>query len=172
MQEEMLRRDWKRLRPAIAVRWPRLTEDDLVAIDGDPAWLVDALVARYGIERTVADREWRAFAAHLVNGESGAFSTLRHDARGVLEPGATKVREGFADLAAGLGALAREAGALGRERAVEAAHGAQDAARERFGDTADQIERTLAQVGGFVRERPYTALGIAFVAGWLVFGRK
>lgn len=172
MQDDMLRRDWKRLRPAVAARWPRLTADDLVAIDGDPAWLVDALVARYGIERSVAEREWRAFAAHLGNGETGPFSTLRQDARVALEPGAAKLREGVAEIAAGLGALAREAGALGREQAGAAAQGAQDAARERFGETGEQIGAAFDKVGDFVRERPFTALGVAFIAGWLVFGRK
>ena len=82
------------------------------------------------------------------------------------------MREGFAELAAGFGVIAREAGALGRERAGAVASSAQDAARERFGPVGDQVEQALAQVGGFVRERPFAALGIAFVAGWLVFGRK
>ena len=172
MQEEALKRDWRRIRPAVAARWPKLTEDDLVAIDGDPAWLVDALVARYGIERGVAEREWRAFAAHIGNGQTGPFSTLGQDARNALEPGAAKVREGFAELAAGFGVIAREAGAMGRERAGAVAANAQDAALERFGPVGDQVEQALAQVGGFVRERPFAALGIAFVAGWIVFGRK
>ncbi|HVF34467.1 MAG TPA: hypothetical protein VND91_04030 [Candidatus Saccharimonadia bacterium] len=172
MQEQAMRRDWKRLRGAVAARWPRLTEDDLVAIDGDPAWLVDAIVARYGIERGVAEREWRAFAAHLGNGETGPFTTLGRDARNVLEPGAAKLREGITELAAGFGAIAREAGALGRERAGVAAEEAKIAAGERLGELGDQLETMFAPVTIFVRERPYAALGIAFVAGWLVFGRK
>lgn len=172
MQQESMRREWKRLRGAVAARWPRLTEDDLVAIDGDPIWLVDAIVARYGVERTIAEREWRAFAAHLGNGETGPFSTLRRDAREALEPGTAKLREGIAELAAGFGAIAREAGALGKERAGAAAEDAQLAARERLGELGAQLETSFAPVTRFVRERPYTALGIAFVTGWLVFGRK
>ena len=172
MEEQAMRRDWKRLRGAVAARWPRLTEDDLIAIDGDQAWLVDAIVSRYGLERGVAEREWRAFAAHLGNGETGPFTTLKRDAQAAIEPGAAKLREGFAELAAGLGAIAREAGALGREKAGEAAEDAQLAARERFGELSEQIETVFAPVTSFVRARPYTSIGIAFVAGWLVFGRK
>lgn len=171
MQETEFRREWKRLRPQVAARWPRLTEDDLVAIDGDPVWLVDAIVARYGVERGIAEREWRAFALHLGNGSSGPFSTLRTDARDVLEPGATKLREGFSELASGLGALAREAGSLGRERAGAAAASAQDA-RDKLGAVGAQLDETLGAIGDFVRERPFASLGIAFAAGWLLFGRK
>lgn len=169
-EQAALQRDWKRLKPAVKARWPRLTEDDLVAIDGDPAWLVDALVARYGIERAAAEREWRSFAAHLGNGASD-YSTLKLDARDALEPGAAKLREGFAELAAGFAAIAREAGTLGRARAGAAAGNAQEAARAKLAELGD-VEGTLDRVGAFVRERPFTAMGIAFVAGWLLLGRK
>src|SRR5688572_22612858 len=86
-EEPLLQRDWKSSRRAVQARWPRLTEDDLVAIDGDPAWLVDAIVARYGIGRVAAEREWRSFAAHLGKGRSD-YPTLKLDAREALEPGA------------------------------------------------------------------------------------
>lgn len=172
MQETEFRREWKRLRPQVAARWPKLTEDDLVAIDGDPAWLVDAIVARYGVERGIAEREWRAFAAHLGNGSAGPFATLRTDARDVLEPGAAKLREGFSELASGLGALVREAGSLGREHAGAAASGVQASARDRLGAVGAQFDETFGAIGDFVRERPFTSLGIAFAAGWLLFGRK
>ena len=169
-EQPLLQRDWKSLRRAVKARWPKLTEDDLVAIDGDPAWLVDAVIARYGIERSVAEREWRSFAAHLGNGASD-YSSLKLDARDALEPGAAKLREGFAELATGFAAIAREAGALGRARAGAAAGSAQEAARAKLAELGD-VEGTLDRMGTFVRERPFTAMGIAFVAGWLLLGRK
>ncbi len=172
MREEELKRDWRRLREVVKARWPKLTADDLAAIDGDPAWLVDALIARYGIERAAAEREWRAFAAHLGNGKTGPFETLRVDARDALEPGAAKVRAGIAELADGLRALAREAGTLGSERVHELAGTARDTARENFAELGDRVEGSFERIGTFVRERPYTALGLAFLAGWLVFGRR
>ena len=57
--------DWPRHRDALQVRWPKLTDGDLLAIDGELDYLVEALQLRYGIARAEAQAQSDAFVAEL-----------------------------------------------------------------------------------------------------------
>ena len=180
MNEAAVKARWRELRGDARARWPRLTEDDVAAIDGDRVWLGTALRTRYGwsearvrfeIERLLAP----AGTVHAINGEAG----LSDAARTAFAPGLHKVREGLDDLGQGARAFVGDIGERARDRASEAgarAGAAADAARERVREGAQQVgDRAgdwLAKAEGFVRERPLAAIGIAFAAGWLLFRRR
>lgn len=178
MDAAHLREHWKSLKDAVCARWPLLTGDDLVLIDGDADYLASALEARYGWTPERADREVRAFAA-TGNGNGNGEAHFVDAARASLGPGARKVREGLDELGVGIRELAREqarrakdAASSRADRVQDGAHAAAESARERAAAAGEKLEDALARVEQFVRERPFTSIGIAFVAGYLLFGRK
>lgn len=198
MQSDELKHQWPRLRRQVQKRWPRLTDDDLAAIDGDHAYLIEALVARYRFAEVEAEREWRSFAGGVGNGHESVLAELKHSASEALAPGTQKIREGLSDIGSGLRTLAGDARFATREglddmlgATREGIGNALGAARGSVGDaverarltTEDAADRSLAELAGsakgalekaeqFVRDRPFAALGIAFVAGWLILGRR
>jgi ElaB/YqjD/DUF883 family membrane-anchored ribosome-binding protein/uncharacterized protein YjbJ (UPF0337 family) len=179
MDATMLKQNWKDLRAAVRARWPLLTDDDLVLIDGDADYLAASLEARYGWSADRADRE----VSHFVPAERGnghtSGATFVDAARESLGPGARKVREGLDELGEGIRALAREqtqrardAAASGADRVQDGAQHAAEATREKAAAAGEKLEDLLERVEQFVRERPFTSIGIAFAAGYLVFGRR
>jgi len=52
---------WKQFRGEIKRKWAKLTDDDLLRIEGDYDKLVGALQERYGKSAEEADREARTF---------------------------------------------------------------------------------------------------------------
>ena len=168
MRQHELNGDWPRLGDEIRARWPRITPGDLLAIDGDFEYLVEALQLRYGIGRAEAQAQSDAFVASL-RGEGIA------GARATLAPGVAKIREGLAELGAGLRTLAGDTVERGRDAARETGAGIdelRESAREQAQRVAQRSDEVLERTGRYIRERPFTAMGIAFVAGWLLLGRK
>ena len=172
MDNEQLKHEWPRLRVLVQKRWPRLTDDDLVAIDGDHEYLIEALVARYNYDEPQAEREWRTFAGGVGNGHDSVLGELRYSAQASFGPGATKIREGFQELGAGLRAFASDARVASVEKVVVTKESAQMTAEQQLDHLRETASSALEKAELFVRERPFAALGIAFVAGWLVLGRR
>ena len=171
MDNEQLKHDWPRLRLLVQKRWPRLTEDDLVAIDGDHEYLIEALVARYNYDEPQAEREWRTFASGVGNGHDSVLAELKYSAAASLSPGAQKVKEGLHELGAGLRTLASDARYASVGKVVEKTETAQMTAEQSLEQLKESAGTALEKAELFVRERPFAALGIAFVAGWLILGR-
>ena len=79
------------------------------------------------------------------------------------------------ELGAGLRALAGDTVERGRDAARETGAGLgemRDTARETAQRAVQRSDEVLERTGRYIRERPFTSLGIAFVAGWLLLGRK
>jgi ElaB/YqjD/DUF883 family membrane-anchored ribosome-binding protein len=167
---DTLKRDWKRLRATVQARWPLLTDVDLVAIDGDRDYLVQALVHRYGFDAARAEREWRAFAAHLD--DAGPDAASRASLRNALGPAIAKLRESLAELGAALRAIVGDTVEHGRGRAHDAVDQARDTTRDAAAAVVERTEAWLDRGERFVRERPLTAVALAFAAGWLLFHRR
>ena len=181
MDADRFKQRWSQARGTLRARWPELSEDDLDAIAGDYTALVAALGRRYqwGSDRAAAEAE--AWLRELANGggahgprepEPPAFTDT---ARAALGPGARKVREGLEELGEGVRNLAREAGDRARTKAKESgekisdkAQAARETARDKASDLNEQMHDALEQAERFVRERPFTSLGIAFAVGYLI----
>jgi ElaB/YqjD/DUF883 family membrane-anchored ribosome-binding protein len=104
--------------------------------------------------------------------ENGKDSGFRSVAKETLSPGAAKLLDALQELGVGVAGLADEAAqrmretlATGTETVGERAAHATQATREKAGDVLRQTET-------FIRERPFTALGIAFLAGYLLSSRR
>lgn len=102
-------------------------------------------------------------------GSPGALHDVRPadgEASATAEPGSVRTAWGalagaFADF---LAALAR----AGRTRVAVATEPVREAAAHK----REQLEDVIARTERFVRERPLASLGIAVLAGWLLFGRR
>ena len=104
--------------------------------------------------------------------ENGGDPGFRAVAKETLSPGAAKLLDALQELGVGVAGLADEAAqrmretlAGGTESVGERAAQATHATREKAGDVLRQTET-------FIRERPFTALGIAFLAGYLLSSRR
>jgi len=67
MNTEMLRGRWNQLRGDIRSRWGKLTDDDLIHIQGESEKMIGKLQERYGYKRDQAERELNEF----LNARSG-----------------------------------------------------------------------------------------------------
>lgn len=59
MNSDQLQGNWKQLKGAVKEQWGKLTDDDLVRVEGDYEQLIGKIQERYGIEREEADRQIR-----------------------------------------------------------------------------------------------------------------
>lgn len=164
--------DWPRHRDALRARWPKLTQGDLLAIDGDREYLLEALQMRYRIDRAAAEAETAAFVAGLRDTDGGGHAGFSQAAREAIAPGAAKIREGIADIGSGLRTLAGDTVDRGRGAVREASGEIGETARDGIHQIAERSDEVLQRAERYIRERPFTALGIAFVAGWLLLGRR
>jgi ElaB/YqjD/DUF883 family membrane-anchored ribosome-binding protein len=183
MDTDRFRQRWKEARGTLRARWPELSEDDLDAIAGDFAALVSALERRYQWTSEQAAAEAETWVRELANGagageRKGEGVAFTDTAKATLGPGARKVREGLEVLGEGVRNLARVASDRARAKARESgekisdkAHAAGDAAREKASDVNDHFHELLEQTENFVRERPFTSLGIAFAVCFLLSRR-
>jgi uncharacterized protein YjbJ (UPF0337 family) len=60
MQMRRLRSDWEQ---ESRRRWPKLTDEDISAVDGECSNLVDVVERRYGLEHDQAERQVDEFCA-------------------------------------------------------------------------------------------------------------
>ncbi len=104
--------------------------------------------------------------------DNGSDPGFRAVAKETLSPGAAKLLDALQELGVGVAGLADEAAhrmretlAAGTESVGERAAQASQATREKAGDVLRQTET-------FIRERPFTAIGIAFLAGYLLSSRR
>lgn len=66
MNWDQIKGDWKQVSDKIKLTWGKLSEDDLTAIAGDREQLTGLLQARYGYERTKAEKKVDEFALGLT----------------------------------------------------------------------------------------------------------
>ncbi len=177
MDPSTLKSQWPQWRATLQQRFDQLDAADLAAIGGESSLLVETLQRRYGWDRARAEQE---LAAALDAAPAAAPAVpLGEQARVTLGPAAAKLREGLSELGQGLRALAGEAahqaGDTARargEQVAEVAAQAQARAHDALAGAGDAAQHLLQSTEKFVRERPFTAVGIAFLAGWLLLGRR
>jgi uncharacterized protein YjbJ (UPF0337 family) len=65
MNSDILGGTWHQLKGSIKQRWGRLTDDDLLRIEGNLEEAAGCLQKRYGQTREQADDDWKDFCASV-----------------------------------------------------------------------------------------------------------
>lgn len=65
MNEDTLKGKWKQLKGKAKSQWGKLTDDDLVQVEGNTESLVGVLQERYGIARDEARKQVEAFKQRI-----------------------------------------------------------------------------------------------------------
>jgi uncharacterized protein YjbJ (UPF0337 family) len=65
MDVNILKGQWKELKGEIKHRWGKLTDDDLLQIEGDQEKFLGALQKRYGYGRDEAEKEYKEFISRF-----------------------------------------------------------------------------------------------------------
>ncbi len=68
--------DWQHISPKVRARWPRLSDDDVVAIDGERRELVRMLRQRYGKSYGELEREVTEFDLRDIRASNMARTSL------------------------------------------------------------------------------------------------
>ncbi len=104
--------------------------------------------------------------------ENGSDPSFRAVAKESLSPGAAKLLDALQELGVGVAGLADEAAARMRDTLQARAESAGERAVIATQATREKASEVLKQTEAFIRERPFTALGIAFLAGYLLSSRR
>jgi uncharacterized protein YjbJ (UPF0337 family) len=59
--QDVLKGNWNQIKGKIKEKWGKMTEDDLVVIDGQRDQLIGKLQERYGYDKTRAEKEVEEF---------------------------------------------------------------------------------------------------------------
>jgi ElaB/YqjD/DUF883 family membrane-anchored ribosome-binding protein len=182
MDAELLRECWENEQQSLRARWHRLSAEDIAAIGGDAEALLATLERVYGWSRERATREaeaWLDSCVQPMDAGEPAPNVFVRSAKANLGPGARKVREGLEELREGVREFAKESAERAREaandrgeRIAESAQAARERVSETASDLGEQAKSALEHAERFVRERPFTALGIAFAVGYLISRRR
>lgn len=65
MNWDQITGNWKQFKGKVKEKWGKLTDDDMVALDGKRDQLVGVLQKRYGYEKAQAEKELDQFAHDL-----------------------------------------------------------------------------------------------------------
>jgi uncharacterized protein YjbJ (UPF0337 family) len=65
--EDMLRGSWKELKGNVKKQWGKLTDDDMMEIDGNKDILVGKLQQRYGYSKVDAEKNYNEWLAMQRN---------------------------------------------------------------------------------------------------------
>ncbi len=101
-----------------------------------------------------------------------ADAKFREVAKETLSPGAAKLLDALQELGVGVAGLADEAAARVKETLATRGEAVGERAMLATQATREKASDVLRQTETFIRERPFTALGIAFLAGFLISGRR
>ena len=61
MAEDMFKGAWKQLKGNVKKQWGKLTDDDMMEIDGNKDVLVGKLQERYGYSRAQAEKDYETW---------------------------------------------------------------------------------------------------------------
>jgi len=65
MNQDIIKSQWKQLKGEVKTKWAKLTDDDLLAIEGQRDKLAGKLQERYGLAKDKAETEIKDFEDRL-----------------------------------------------------------------------------------------------------------
>jgi uncharacterized protein YjbJ (UPF0337 family) len=63
MAQDMLKGSWKQLKGNVKKQWGKLTDDDMMEIEGNKDVLIGKLQQRYGYSKTEAEKDYQTWLA-------------------------------------------------------------------------------------------------------------
>ncbi len=63
MAQDMLKGAWKQMKGSVKKQWGKLTDDDLMQIDGNKDMLIGKLQQRYGYSKAEAEKNYDQWVA-------------------------------------------------------------------------------------------------------------
>jgi uncharacterized protein YjbJ (UPF0337 family) len=63
MAQDMLKGAWKQMKGTVKQKWGKLTDDDLMQIDGNKDMLIGKLQQRYGYSKAEAEKNYDEWVA-------------------------------------------------------------------------------------------------------------
>ena len=82
MNADQIKGNWKQLKGKIKEQWGKLTDDDLLIINGQQDQLVGKLQERYGYTKEQAERELERHRSHMVMACAERVVIANHGRRG------------------------------------------------------------------------------------------
>jgi uncharacterized protein YjbJ (UPF0337 family) len=67
MNWDQIKGDWKQLSRKLKEKWGKLTDDDLIRVDGKRLQMAGVLQQRYGYDKERADKELDSFIHQLTS---------------------------------------------------------------------------------------------------------
>jgi uncharacterized protein YjbJ (UPF0337 family) len=64
MDANVLKGQWKELKGEVKKRWGKLTDDDLMQVEGESERLIGILQKRYGYSKEQAEKEFKEFSSY------------------------------------------------------------------------------------------------------------
>lgn len=61
MHEDVFKGKWKELKGSVKEKWGKLTDDDLIQIEGNATKLIGILQQKYGYDKEKAEKEYKLF---------------------------------------------------------------------------------------------------------------
>ena len=151
-----LKDQWEQLRPQLRSWWDRLTEADLMAIDGQKDRLISTVQQRYSYPRERAQQEVERRLGEYGGRTAGVAAAATEAAQGMASrvsetagTAATKAQEVAGSAATAVTGAAQGVAARVSETAGTAATKAQEVA----GSAATAVTETVAGVGTYVQDK-------------------
>ncbi len=63
MAQDMLKGSWKQLKGSVKKQWGKLTDDDMMEIEGNKDMLIGKLQQRYGYSKAEAEKDYNTWLA-------------------------------------------------------------------------------------------------------------
>lgn len=67
MNEDILKGKWKEIKGSVKEKWGKLTDDDLIEVEGTQERLLGILQTKYGYSKDKAEQEYKRFISGYKN---------------------------------------------------------------------------------------------------------
>lgn len=81
MNKDTIRGKWNQVKGQIKQKWGKLTDNDLVRIEGNLDEAAGRLQERYGMARDQAEREWKEFLSRIEAETTQGSGTGREESQ-------------------------------------------------------------------------------------------
>ena len=89
MNSDILKGKWNQIKGDVKKRFGKLTDDDMMQIEGDTTKAAGIIQERYGYTREEAEKHWKSFTSNLT----GAVASVTEDVKDAVEAKVAKSKD-------------------------------------------------------------------------------